>query len=144
MRKIKGPKVHTLTVQYGRGHQYQKSKYKEKRKSHANLKKEGYSKPFNDAFGSKGGKERKGEKCTCFHKGFHPESTCMQKKIDIMTQILQQNNLVDRIPEDAKKKKPKDHNPKKGNSSHALISINSSPDAWIHRFRRITPPGFHK
>ena len=48
-----------------------------------------------------------------------------------MTQILQQNNLGDHIPEGAKKKKPEDLNSKKGNSSHALISINSSLDAWI-------------
>jgi hypothetical protein len=48
-----------------------------------------------------------------------------------MSQILQQNNLGDRIPEGAKKKKPKDLNSKKGNSSHALIAINSSSDAWI-------------
>jgi hypothetical protein len=55
----------------------------------------------------------------------------MQKQIELMTQILQKNNLGDRIPEGAKTKKPEDQNPKKGNSSHALISINSSPDAWI-------------
>jgi hypothetical protein len=55
----------------------------------------------------------------------------MQKQIDLMSQTLQQNNLGDRIHEGAKKKKPKDSNSKKGNSSHALISINSSPDAWI-------------
>jgi hypothetical protein len=56
----------------------------------------------------------------------------MQKQIDQMAQILvQQNNLGDHIPEGAKKKKPKDQNPKKGNSSHALIAINSSLDAWI-------------
>jgi hypothetical protein len=48
-----------------------------------------------------------------------------------MAQILQQNNLGDRIPEGAKKKKPEDQNLKKGNSSHALIAINSSPDTWI-------------
>jgi hypothetical protein len=54
-----------------------------------------------------------------------------EKKIDLMSQILQQNNLGDRIPEGAKKKKPEDPNSKKGNSSHALIAINSSPDAWI-------------
>ena len=65
------------------------------------------------------------------HKGLHLESTCMQKQIDLMSQIIQQNNLGDRIPEGAKKKKPKDMNPKKGNYSHALISINSSLDAWI-------------
>jgi hypothetical protein len=48
-----------------------------------------------------------------------------------MAQILQQNNLGYHISEGAKKKKPKYQNPKKGNSSHALIAINSSPDAWI-------------
>jgi hypothetical protein len=78
MGKIKGPKAHALTVQDGSGHQYQKSKYKDKMKAHANTKKEGYSKPINDASGSKGGKGRKEEKCTYFHKGFHPESACMQ------------------------------------------------------------------
>jgi hypothetical protein len=79
MGKIKGPKVHALTVQDGSGHQYQKSKDKNKRKAHANLKKEGYSKPFNDSSKSKGGKGRKGEKCTYFHKGFHPKSTCRKR-----------------------------------------------------------------
>jgi hypothetical protein len=48
-----------------------------------------------------------------------------------MAQIIQQNNLGYCIPKGAKKKKPEDQNPKKGNSSHALISINSSHDDWI-------------
>jgi hypothetical protein len=39
MLKIKSPKAHALTVQYG-SHQYYKSKYKYKRKSHAHLNKE--------------------------------------------------------------------------------------------------------
>jgi hypothetical protein len=72
MGKIKGPKVHALTMHDGICHQNQKSKEKHQRKAHANPKKEGYSKPFNDASGSKGGKGRKGEKCTYTHKGFHP------------------------------------------------------------------------
>jgi hypothetical protein len=55
----------------------------------------------------------------------------MQKKKDLMSQILQQNNLGDYIPEGPKKKKPEDPNSKKVNSSHALIAINSSPNAWI-------------
>ena len=59
MGKIKGPKVHELTVQDDSGHKYQKSKDKDKRKAHANPKKEGYSKPFKDDFGSKCGKGRK-------------------------------------------------------------------------------------
>jgi hypothetical protein len=48
-----------------------------------------------------------------------------------MTQILQQNNLGDCIPEGSMKKNLEDHNPEKDNSSHALIAINSSPNAWI-------------
>jgi hypothetical protein len=131
MRKIKGPKKHALNMEDDNDHQYKKYKDKDKRKAHANPNKEWYSKPFNDAFGSKGGKGRKWEKCTYCHKGFHPESACMQKQIDIITQILQQNNLGYRILEGAKKKKLGDQNPKKGNSRHALIAINSSLDAWI-------------
>jgi hypothetical protein len=79
MGKMKGPKVHALTVKDGSSHQYQKFKYKDKMKAHENSNKEGYSKPFNDASGSKGGKGRQGEKCTYFHKGFHPKSACMKK-----------------------------------------------------------------
>jgi hypothetical protein len=52
-------------------------------------------------------------------------------EIDVMTQILHHNNLGDHIPEDSKNKTLEDKNRKKGNSSHALISINSAPDAWI-------------
>jgi hypothetical protein len=61
-----------------------------------------------------------------------PSRICMhEKKIDLMSQTLQQNNLGDRIPKGAKKKKAEDLNSKKGNSSHALITINSCIDAWI-------------
>jgi hypothetical protein len=42
-----------------------------------------------------------------------------------------ENNLGYRIPEGSRKKNPEDQNPKKGNSSHALIAINFSPDDWI-------------
>jgi hypothetical protein len=97
MRKIKGPRAHALTMQDGI-HQYHKYKYKYKRNDHANSNKEGYSKAFIDASRSKGGKGRKGEKCTYFHKGFNPESTCMQKQIDRMTKIIYQNKLGDHIP----------------------------------------------
>jgi hypothetical protein len=126
----KGPRAHALTVHDG-SQKYQKSKSKYKQKDHAHRKKEGYTKPFTDASRSKREKGRKGEKCTYCHKGFHQESSCMQNKIDLMSQILHKNNLGYRIPEGAKKKKPEDMNSKKGNSSHALIAINSSLDAWI-------------
>jgi hypothetical protein len=130
MGTIKGPRAHALTVHDG-NHKYQKSKDKDKWKAHAHMKKEGYKKTFIDASGSKGEKGRKGDKCTYCHKGFHSESACMQKKIDLMSQILQQNNLGDRILEGAKKKNPEDPHSKKGNSSHTLIAIKSYPDAWI-------------
>jgi hypothetical protein len=48
-----------------------------------------------------------------------------------VNQIIQKNNLGDLIPKGAKKKNPKDQNPKKDNSIHALIAINSSLDSWI-------------
>jgi hypothetical protein len=87
MGVIKGPRAHALTMHDG-SHKYQKYKDKDKWKDHAHMKKEGYTKPFTDASRSKGEKGRKGEKCTYCHKGFHSESTCIQKKIDLMSQIL--------------------------------------------------------
>jgi hypothetical protein len=57
----------------------------------------------------------------------------MKKQIDLMTRVLQKNNLGDFIPEGAKKKKEEDHAPKKGNH-HALVAINSSYDSWIIYF----------
>jgi hypothetical protein len=87
MGKIKGPKTHALTVQYG-SHKYQKCKDKGKIKAHVNPNNEGYSKPFTYASRSKGEKGRKREKCTYCHKGFHLEFAYMQKQIDLMNQIL--------------------------------------------------------
>jgi hypothetical protein len=87
MGTIKGPREHALIVKDG-SHKYQKYKDKYKWKAHTHPKKEGYTKPFTDAFESKGEKGRKGEKRTYCYKGFHPESACMQKKIDLMSQIL--------------------------------------------------------
>jgi hypothetical protein len=61
MGKIKGPKAHELAVQEV-SQKYKNYKYKDKWKYHAHLKKEGYTKPFTNASGSKGEKGRKGEK----------------------------------------------------------------------------------
>jgi len=55
-------------------------------------------------------------------------TTCMKKHIDHMAQILHKNNLGDHIPEDDKKKL---EDQAKQVKFHALIAINSSPDAWI-------------
>ena len=51
-----------------------------------------------------------------------PFRICMhEKKIDMMSQILQQNNLGDCILEYANKKKPEDLNSKKDNSSNSAF-----------------------
>jgi hypothetical protein len=87
MGTIKGPRVHALTVHDG-SQKYKKYKDKYKWKYHAHMKNKGYKKPFTNASRSKGEKGRKGEKCTYCHIGFHSEFACMQKKIDMMSQIL--------------------------------------------------------
>jgi hypothetical protein len=61
MGAINGPRAYALTIHDG-SHKYQRSKDKYKKKSHAHTKKEGYTKPFTDASGSKGEKGRKGKK----------------------------------------------------------------------------------
>ena len=63
MGKIKGPKAHALTVQDG-SHKYQKYKDKDKWKARAHPKKEGYTKPFTNASGSKGEKGRNARNVT--------------------------------------------------------------------------------
>jgi hypothetical protein len=135
MGLMKVPKEHALTMHDGKGSSNKKLKQKQKELLHPESKKEGYSKPFKDSLGSKDssnskGKKNKGKKCTYCNKLNHEESTCMTKKIDLMTQLLQKNNLGDFIPEGAKKKKEEDHAPKKG-SHHALVGINSSSNSWI-------------
>ena len=49
-------------------------------------------------------KKGKGEmsKCTYCGKGFHPESSCMKKQIDMLTKLLEKHNIS--LPEGTKKK----------------------------------------
>ena len=48
--------------------------------------------------------KNKGEmsKCTYSSKGYHPESSCMKKKIHMLTQILEKNNIS--LPNFSKKR----------------------------------------
>ena len=41
-------------------------------------------------------------KCPYYSKGYHPESSCMKKQIDMLTQLLEKNNIS--LPECAKKR----------------------------------------
>ena len=49
-------------------------------------------------------KKNKGEmsKCTYYSNGYHPESSCMKNQIDMLTQILEKNNIS--LPDFSKKK----------------------------------------
>jgi hypothetical protein len=80
MGTIKGPRAHEIIVHDG-SHIYQRYKYKYKRKSHAHLKKEGYTKRFTDASGSKGENGRKREKCT--KDSIQNPHACKKKIFDV-------------------------------------------------------------
>ena len=49
-------------------------------------------------------KKNKGEmsKCAYYNKGYHPESSCMKNQIDMLTQILEKNNIS--LPDYSKKR----------------------------------------
>ena len=71
-----------------------------------------------------------GSKCVYRGKGFHPESSCMNKNIDMLTQILQKNNIS--LPEGAKKKEEGSSSEEK-ERVHALVeSTVRSPSFIIH------------
>jgi hypothetical protein len=128
---IKEPNENALDMHDINNTSNSKSKQKIKGKLHANPNKEGYSKPFDDSSGYKGGKGKKGKsKCGYCNHDYHLELACMKKWIDMLVYILQNNNLRDHILE-ATKKKSKDKALAKGGNSHALIVINSYLDAWI-------------
>jgi hypothetical protein len=75
-------------VHDGSSSQNPKSKRLGKEKVHADPKKEGYSKPFNDSYGFKSGKSKKGKNFGYYNRKNHLESSCMKNKIDQMAQIL--------------------------------------------------------
>jgi hypothetical protein len=123
--------LHALVVHENNNTSNSKSKHKSNGKAHEKPKKEAYTKPLNDSSGSKCEKGKKGKKKSSYcNHNYHPELSCMKNQIDHMAQILHKNNPWDHILE-AEKNKSKHKAPKKRGNSHALISINSSPDAWI-------------
>lgn len=108
-----------------------KSNQKGKGKMEPNPRKGGNPNPPNQSSNSKERKGNKGKfKCNNFHHGYHPEYSCMKRTIDLMVQTLQQNNLGDYIPMNAKKKQ-REKEPQTRGNDHALIAINSLLYAWI-------------
>ena len=61
-------------------------------------------------------------------KGYHPERSCMKKKIDMLTQLLEKNNIS--LP-DFSKKKEGGSNSRDKERVHALVSSTSSSPSFI-------------
>ena len=74
------------------------SKQQEKKKQEKPKSLDGVSNPTKE----KEKKKQEKTKCTYCHKGWHPESACMKKTIDMMAQLLDKNNIP--LPEGARKK----------------------------------------
>ena len=70
-------------------------------------------------------KKNKGEmsKCAYPSKGYHPESSCMKNQIDMLTQILEKNNIS--LP-NCSKKREGGSNSEDRERVHALVAGTSS------------------
>ena len=67
-------------------------------------------------------------KCAYYSKGYHPESSYMKKKIDMLNQILEKNNIS--LP-DFSKKREGGSNSEDGERVHALVAGTSSSPSFI-------------
>ena len=70
-------------------------------------------------------------KCTYYNKVYHPESSCMKTKIDMLTQLLKNNNIS--LP-DFSKKREGGSNSEDRERLHALVSGTSSSPRFIIDF----------
>ena len=112
-----------------RMHPKGKKKYKdsvkpEKKKQDRPNIPDGGSNPCKDK--DKKGKEK--TKCTYCHKGWHLESACMKKTIDMMVQLLEKNNIP--VPEGARKK-DKGSGLDNKERCHALVTGSSNSSSFI-------------
>ena len=75
-------------------------------------------------------KKKKGEMSRCAYcsKGYHPESSCMKKQIDMLTQLLEKNNIF--LP-DFSKKREEGSNSEDRERVHDLVSGTSSTPSFI-------------
>ena len=67
-------------------------------------------------------------KCAYYSKGYHPESSCMKKQIDMLTQLLDKNKIS--LPECAKKREGGSNLDDK-ERVHALVSNTSWSSTFI-------------
>ena len=75
-------------------------------------------------------KKNKGQmsKCAYYSKGYHPESSCMKKQIDMLTQLLEKNNIS--LPDCSKKRQGRSNLEDK-ERVHALVADTSSSPRFI-------------
>ena len=80
-----------------------------------------------------GSKKNKGEmsKCAYCNKGNHPESSCMKKQIDMLTELLEKNNIS--LP-DFSKKREGGSNSEDKERVHALVAGTTSSPSFIIDF----------
>ena len=100
MGSLKSPNAHELAMhEKGKSKMKPNQQYKGKGKARDPEPRNGWNpKPRDDSSSSKGKKGKKGNlKCPYCNRGYHPESYCMQKTIDMMAKTLQQNNLSHHI-----------------------------------------------
>ena len=97
MGTIKPSKDKALVVGYFKVN----SKDKKKAKKPPDKKGDESSNSKKKNFQKKKGKGE-GSKCAYCSKGFHPEGSCMKKQIDMLTQLLEKNNIS--LPSGAIKK----------------------------------------
>ncbi|KAH9291034.1 hypothetical protein KI387_044163 [Taxus chinensis] len=91
MGTLKNSKAHALVVHASeKNNSKSNQQFKGKAKKDSDPRKEGKPKPLDGSTGSKEKRDKKGNsKCTYCNRGYHPESSCMKKTIDLMAQSLQ-------------------------------------------------------
>ena len=72
-------------------------------------------------------KDKKGKektKCTYFHKGWHPERSCMKNTIDTMARLLEKNNIL--VPDSTRKMDGTSSSNESKEKCHALVAGTSN------------------
>ena len=118
MGTIKHSKDQDLVARDSRVDSKRKKKYKKPPEQ-----KRDKNKSQEDPQGSKK-KKNKGEmrKCAYYSKGYHLESSCMKKHIDMLTQLLEKNNIS---LTDCSKKREGGSNSEDRERVHALVTSTS-------------------
>ena len=67
-------------------------------------------------------------KCAYCSKAYHPDISCMKNQIDVLTQVLEKNNIS--LP-GCSKKREGGSNSEENERVHALVAVTSSSPSFI-------------